>query len=74
MDKTPSRVVAPTRKMTLRLPEDLAQWIEGEATRHRRSMHAQILWCIEHAAEGPTIIELPADIPMIGKRVTNGSE
>jgi hypothetical protein len=36
---------------SLRLPDDLYSLIKAAAERDRRSIHAQLLWLVEHALE-----------------------
>lgn len=55
------------RRMSLRIPEELAQRIEQEAARQHRSTHAHILHVLQEYREGGPII-MPATIPFIGKK------
>lgn len=79
MDKDENGVTPdpPERKLIrnfgLRMPEELAQRIEQEAGRHHRSMHSQILYVLDQwfpEVLPDTMIELPADVPMIGPPVS----
>lgn len=60
------------RSLSVRIPEDLAQRIEQEAARQLRSMNAQIQFILEQAHPA-SLIEFPADVPMIGKRGKDGN-
>lgn len=40
--------------LRLRLPEEVKQWIEAEATRHQRSQNGQIIWILRQQMAATT--------------------
>jgi hypothetical protein len=55
------------RKLSLRLPEELALRIERMAALELRSVNSQITWLLSQAVP-PSMVELPADVPYTGKQ------
>ena len=40
-----------TKQITLRLPDELHEWLKRTAERNRRSLHAEILWRLDQDHE-----------------------
>lgn len=39
------------KQITLRLPDELHEWLKQAAERNRRSLHAEVLWRLEQGQE-----------------------
>lgn len=40
-----------TKQITLRLPDELHEWLKVAAEHNRRSLHAEILWRLDQGHE-----------------------